>query len=122
MQRTTQESRPGSSKSKQDLKTKLLKGDEVVVLTGRSRGLVGKIEKLDKKNARIFVAGVNVYKRHQKPTMQDPGGIVDKPMSLHISNVAFLDPKLKKPTRLGYQFDAEGKKVRVAKLSKTVLA
>lgn len=101
------------------MKTKLKKGDEVVILTGRSKGTQGKIEKiLD--NGKVIVAGANVFKKNQKPDMQNPeGGIVSRPMPLDISNVAFVDPKSKKATRLGYKVEEGNKKVRVAKASGT---
>ena len=98
-------------------KTKLKKGDEVTVLAGKSKGVTGKIDRIDCKNHRVFVAGANMYKRHQKPDAKHPdGGIIDKAMSLHISNVGITDPKSKKPTRVGYKTVAE-KKVRIAKSS-----
>ena len=99
------------------LKTKFKKGDEVVVLTGRSKGTQGKIEKvLDE--GKVIVAGANIFKKNQKPDMQNPdGGIVSRPMPLDISNVAFVDPKTKKATRLGFKMDENNKKVRFAKAS-----
>jgi large subunit ribosomal protein L24 len=111
-------------KSKYQTKFKILKGDQVIVLTGRSRGVTGTVEKVDLKHDKVFVAGANLYKRHQKPTMQNPdGGIVEKPMPLHVSNVAIVDPKTKKATRVGFQVDsATGKKVRVTKASGSVLS
>lgn len=109
-------------KNKQQIKCKILKGDEVIVLTGRSRGTTGNVERVDRKHGKVYVSGVNLYKRHQKPSMQHPdGGIVEKPMPVDVSNVAYLDPKTKKPTRLGYKVDEAGKKVRFAKASGTIL-
>lgn len=111
-----------TSAKKCDVKSKIRKGDEVMIMTGRSKGVTGKVEKIDLKNYRVFVAGANVFKKHQKPDAQSPdGGIVDKPMSLHLSNVMMLDPKSGKKTRLGYKVDSEGKKVRIARSSKTPL-
>lgn len=110
-----------STLTKQQKKPKLKKGDEVVVLIGRSKGTKGTIERVDRKHDRVFIGGVNIYKKHQKPDVTHPeGGIVDKPMPLHISNVALVDPKTKKATRVGYSL-VDGKKVRVAKASGTVL-
>lgn len=107
---------------KQDFKSKLRKGDEVIVLAGRSRGEVAKIESIDKKNSRVYLEGKHLGKRHQKPDLNNTeGGILDVPMPLHISNVALVDPKTKKPTRVGYKVE-DGKKLRVAKKSATVLA
>ena len=80
-----------------------------------------KIEDIDKKNNRVYLAGKNLGKRHQKPDLNNhEGGIVDIPMPLHISNVALVDPKSKKATRLGFKTDGD-KKVRVAKKSKQTL-
>jgi large subunit ribosomal protein L24 len=98
--------------------TKLKKGDEVVVLVGRSKGATGKIDRFEKDFSKVFVAGVNMYKKHVKPNGKDSeGGIIDKPMSISTSNVAMLDPQTKKPTRLGYKISAEGVKTRIAKSS-----
>lgn len=99
------------------VKTKLKKGDQVVVTAGRSKGATGKVEHIDRKNGKVFVAGANIYKKHIKPSAQNPdGGIIDKPMPLDISNVNFLDPKTNKATRLGYQV-GENAKIRVTKAS-----
>lgn len=98
-------------------KTKLRKGDEVVVLTGKSKGATGKIEKIHPKDQRVTIGGVNMVKKHQKPNMVHPdGGIVDQAMPLHISNIALLDPKSKKPTKIAYKITESGKE-RIAKKS-----
>jgi large subunit ribosomal protein L24 len=102
---------------KHSLKTKLRKGDEVVVLTGKSKGEVAKIDQIDKKTGRIYLENKNLAKKHQKPDLANTeGGIVDVPAPLHISNVALADPKGKKATRIGFKMDG-GKKVRFAKKS-----
>lgn len=107
--------------AKRDFHSKLRKGDEVIVLTGRSRGEVAKIDSIDKKNNRVYLEGKNLGKRHQKADLNNTeGGIIDVPMPLHVSNVALVDPKTKKPTRVGYKVE-DGKKLRVAKKSGTVL-
>jgi large subunit ribosomal protein L24 len=106
---------------KHSFKSKLRKGDEVIVLTGKSKGETAKIESIDKKTNRVVLAGKNLAKRHQKPDLNNTeGGIVDIPMPIHISNVALVDPKGKKATRVGYKVDGE-KKARVAKKSKASL-
>ena len=108
-------------KSKYQEKCRLKKGDDVVVLAGKCRGETGKIDKVDLKTGRIFVGGVNISKRHSKPTgMNDEGVIIDKVKSLHWSNVALYDAKKKKASRIGYKME-NGKKVRVSKASNTVL-
>ncbi len=108
--------------TKYQKKFRLKAGEEVIITTGKCKGLTGKIEKLDLKKDRVFVANQNIAKRHTKPSSLNPqGGIVDKGMSLHISNVALLDPKEKKATKVGFKFE-NGKKVRFAKLSGVVLS
>lgn len=102
-------------------KTKLRKGDEVIVLAGKSRGETAKIESIDKKNGRVYLEGKHLNKRHQKPDLNNTeGGIVDVPAPLHISNVALVDPKSKKATRVSYKVDGD-KKARVAVKSKSAL-
>jgi large subunit ribosomal protein L24 len=91
-------------------KSKLKKGDEVVVLTGKSRGETAKIDSIDKKRNMVYLEGANLGKRHQKPDLNNhEGGIVDIPMPLHISNVALADPKGGKATRLGYKIAGDSK-------------
>ena len=107
---------------KSEVKVRLKKGDEVVVIAGKEKGTSGKIARVVRKTDRVFVEGVNIAKRHTKPSLANQdGGIVDKPMGLHISNVMLVDPKTKKPTRIGYKVEG-GKKVRFAKDSGTILA
>lgn len=101
--------------------TKLRKGDEVVVISGSCKGQSGKVEKINKSLNKVHIAGVNIKKRHTKATAaHQESGIVEKVMPLHASNVALVDPKTKKPTRIGYKVE-EGKKVRFAKASGTIL-
>lgn len=103
------------------VKSRLKTGDEVVVLTGRDAGQKGKIEKLDLKNGSVTISGVNVMKKHIRPSMADQeGGIVDKACPVDVSNVMFWDEKAKGPSRIGYKTEA-GKKVRFAKKSGSVL-
>lgn len=102
---------------KHEFKSKLRKGDEVIVLTGKSKGETAKIESIDKKTGRVILAGKNLGKRHQKPDLNNTeGGIIDVPMPLHISNVALFDAKAKKGTRVGYKTTGD-KKTRIAKKS-----
>ena len=111
-----------SELTKYQVKCKLIKDDEVVVLTGKSKGQTGKVTRVDRKAGKVFVGGVNISKRHTRPgTTSEEGGILDKVMPLDISNVALVDPKTKKPTRIGYKVE-DGKKVRVAKASGTILS
>ena len=100
---------------------KIKKGDRVVVLTGKDKGRQGQVLRVTPKDSRVLVAGVNMVKRHTRPSQGDPqGGIKNKEASLHISNVAFVDPKSGEPTRVGFRIDGD-KKVRVAKKSGEVI-
>jgi large subunit ribosomal protein L24 len=96
--------------------SKIKKGDKVVVLTGRSKGKTGEVLKVVPNEGRAIVQGVNVVKRHTRPTQTSEGGIVEKEAPIHLSNIAHLDPKDDKPTRVGFK-DVDGRKVRYAKRS-----
>ena len=100
---------------------KIKKGDRVVVLAGKDKGRQGPVIKVLPKENRLVVGGINMVKRHTRPTQGDPqGGIKNKEAALHISNVAFIDPKSGEPTRVGFRVE-DGKKVRVAKKSGEVI-
>ncbi len=98
-------------------KLKVRRGDNVIVITGRDKGKTGEIMRVDPKKGRVIVQGVNMVKRHQTPTPGDPGGIVEKEASLHVSNVAHIDPKTDLPTRIGLRVDDGGRTVRYARRS-----
>ena len=98
-------------------KLKIRRGDNVIVITGRDKGKTGEIMRVDPKKGRVIVQGVNMVKRHRTPTPGDPGGIVEKEASLHVSNVAHIDPKTDLPTRVGLRVDDGGRKVRYARRS-----
>ncbi len=102
-------------------KFKIRKGDKVTVITGRDKGKIGEVVRVLRKESRVVVQGVNMVKRHQRPTQASAGGIVDKEASLHISNVAHIDPKSDRPTRVGIRREKDGRKVRFAKRSGEVL-
>ena len=97
-------------------KLKIKKGDKVVVITGRDKGKSGEILKVLRAENRVIVQGINMAQRHQKQSMQQEGGIVQKELAIHVSNVALLDPKSDKPTRVGYKMDGE-RKIRIARRS-----
>ena len=100
---------------------KIKKGDRVVVLTGKDKGRQGPVLQVMPKESRVLVGGINMVKRHTKPSQGDPnGGIKNKEASLHISNVAYIDPKSGAPTRVGFKIDGD-KKVRVALKSGEVI-
>ena len=103
------------------MKFRIRRGDNVVVLSGRERGKRGKVLRVLRKDARVLVQGVNMVRRHTRPSPQNPGGVLEKEAPVHISNVAITDPKLGKPTRVGFTRLEDGRKVRVAKRSGEVL-
>lgn len=95
---------------------KIRKGDRVVVLSGKDRGKEGVVMRALPAQDKVIVEGVNVAKKHQRPTrMTMQGGIIDKDMPLHVSNVAIISPGDGKPTRVGYRFDDDGQKVRICR-------
>lgn len=99
-------------------KFKIRSGDKVVVIAGANKGASGKVIKVLREKDRLLVEGVNMMKKHTKPAAQAPrGGIIQTEASLPISNIALVDPKSGGPTRVGYKFDDQGKKVRYAKKS-----
>ncbi|MSP82785.1 MAG: 50S ribosomal protein L24 [Alphaproteobacteria bacterium] len=104
-------------------KFKIKKGDRVVVVTGRDRGRQGEVLRVLRAESRVLVQGVNMVKRHTKPNARTGGGgIVEKEAPIHISNVACIDPQSSRPTRVGYRFLEDGRKVRFAKRSGEVLS
>ena len=93
-------------------KFKLKKGDEVIVLAGKDKGKTGKIVKMIPKEMKAIVSEINKVKKNQKPDNNNPGGIIDKEMPLHISNLSFYDPQLKKGIKIGYKI-SQDKKTRI---------
>ena len=100
---------------------KIKKGDHVIVIAGRDKGKHGEVVEMLPKEQRALVRGVNVVRRHQKQTASQEGGIISKEAPIHISNLALEDPKDGKPTRIGFKFLDDGKKVRFAKRSGEVI-
>ena len=103
------------------MKLKLRKGDKVIVTTGKDKGKTGEITTVFPKENKVIVGGVNMVKRHTKPSQESAGGIISKEMPIHVSNVALVDPKTGKATRVGYKVEKDGHKVRVAKKSGEVV-
>ena len=101
--------------------SKIRKGDKVVVISGSDKGKKGEVIKLLPKEERALVRGVNVVKRHQRQTQRQAGGIVNKEASIHLSNLAHVDPKSGGATRVSYKTLNDGKRVRVAKKSGEVI-
>ena len=95
---------------------KLRKGDEVIVITGKDKGKTGKISQVNTQDSRVVIDGVNLVKKHVKPNPAKNivGGVVDKAMSIHISNVAIYNAETKKADRIGFKIE-DGKKVRILK-------
>ena len=102
-------------------KLKIKKGDKVVVITGRDKGKTGEVKQVLPAENRVVVDGVNMVKRHTSPSAGNAGGIVEKEASIHVSNVAYVDPKTDKPTRVGYKTLEDGRKVRFAKRSGEII-
>ena len=98
---------------------KIRKGDKVVVLTGKDKGRTGEVLNVQPKEDKALVRGVNMIRRHQKQSQSQEGGIITKEAPIHLSNLA--DPKDGKPTRVGFQVQKDGTKVRVAKRSGEVI-
>ena len=101
---------------------RVIKGDQVKVISGENKGETGKVIAVDTKKNRVKVEGINVVKKHQKPSQSTPqGGIIEKEAFIHISNVMVIDPKTGEPTRIGAKILDDGKKVRVSTKSKELL-
>ncbi|MCM3588507.1 50S ribosomal protein L24 [Mesobacillus maritimus] len=97
------------------------KGDKVMVISGKDKGKTGNILAAFPKQSRVLVEGINIVKKHAKPSQENPqGGIISQEAPIHVSNVMPIDPKSGQPTRVGYTVE-NGKKVRVAKKSGEVL-
>ena len=108
---------PAAAAKQRVKKMRIKKGDTVVVLTGREKGKTGEVLRVLRAADRVLVQGVNIVKRHQRPSGATAGGIIEKEAPLHISNVALIDPKTDRPTRAGFRFDDAGRKLRYAKRS-----
>jgi large subunit ribosomal protein L24 len=94
-------------------KFKIKKGDKVTVITGRDKGQTGEVVQM--------LRGINTVKRHTRASQMSPGGIIEKEAAIHISNIAHIDPKTDKPTRVGYRTDEAGRKLRFARRSGEVI-
>ena len=100
---------------------KIKKGDRVIVTTGRDKGKKGEVLKVMPEENRVIVKGVAMVRRHQRQTSTQDGGIISKEAAIHVSNLAIEDPKDGKPTRVGYKFLKDGRKVRFARRSGEVI-
>ncbi len=98
--------------------------DTVIVISGKDKGKTGRILRVDREKGRVYVEGLNMIKRHQRPTQLNPNaqaGVIEREGPIHVSNVALVDPKQNKPTRVGIVRREDGRRIRVAKLSGTEL-
>ncbi len=98
---------------------RIRKDDEVVVISGKDRGRKGRVLRVDPARQRVIVEGVNIVKRHQRPTPGRPdeiAGVIEREAPVHISNVALLDPQDSKPTRIGIEIQ-DGTRYRIARRS-----
>ena len=102
-------------------KLKIKKGDHVVVVTGKDKGKHGEVLKVMPEENRAIVKGIAMIRRHQRQTATQDGGIISKEAAIHFSNLAIEDPKDGKPTRVGFKFLKDGRKVRFAKRSGEVI-
>jgi large subunit ribosomal protein L24 len=99
---------------------KIRTDDEVIVISGKDKGKTGKVIRVDRERGRVFVEGINMVKRHQRATPGRPNapvGVIEKEGAVHVSNVAILDPKDRKPTRISVRRNEQGSRVRFAKRS-----
>ena len=99
---------------------KIRTDDNVVIISGKDKGRTGKVIRTDPKKDRVYVEGVNMVKRHMRPTPGRPNapvGVIEKEGPVHVSNVAIVDPKDHKPTRVGYKTNEQGQRVRVTRRS-----
>lgn len=104
------------------VKLKVKTGDEVIVITGKNKGKRGKILKVLPKENKAIVAGVNIVKKHTKASQHSEGGIIQKELPIHISNIAHIDPKSGEATKISCKILENGTKVRVAKKSGEIIA
>jgi large subunit ribosomal protein L24 len=103
---------------------KIRTGDNVIVIAGKDRGKTGTVKDVDPKKGRVYVEGLNMVKRHQRPVPGRPNlqiGVIEKEGPIHVSNVAIVDPKTRKPTRVGVTRNEQGRRVRVTRDSGTEL-
>ena len=103
---------------------KIRTDDEVVVISGKEKGKTGKVMRVERERSKVYVEGLNMVKRHQRanPARQNaPVGVIEREGGIHVSNVAILDPKDKKPTRIGTTPTEQGARMRVTKRSGTEL-
>ena len=103
------------------MSSKIKKGDNVMVMTGKDKGKTGEVLNVLPAQQKVVVRGVNIIKRHTKPSQTAPGGIVERENAIHLSNVALIDPTSNKATKIGFRTLEDGRKVRFSKSSNEIL-
>ena len=101
--------------------SRIKKGDNVMVITGKDKGKTGEVLNVLPAQQKVVVRGVNIIKRHTKPSQTAPGGIVERENAIHLSNVALIDPTSNKATKIGFRTLEDGRKVRFSKSSNEIL-
>jgi large subunit ribosomal protein L24 len=103
------------------MSSRIKKGDNVMVITGKDKGKTGEVLNVFPAQQKVVVRGVNIIKRHTKPSQTAPGGIVERENAIHLSNVALIDPTSNKATKIGFRTLEDGRKVRFSKSSNEIL-
>jgi len=103
------------------MSSRIKKGDNVMVVTGKDKGKTGEVLNVLPAKQKVVVRGVNIIKRHTKPSQTAPGGIVERENAIHLSNVALIDPTSNKATKIGFRTLEDGRKVRFSKSSNEIL-
>ena len=103
------------------MSSRIKKGDNVMVITGKDKGKTGEVLNVLPAQQKVVVRGVNIIKRHTKPSQTAPGGIVERENAFHLSNVALIDPTSNKATKIGFRTLEDGRKVRFSKSSNEIL-
>jgi large subunit ribosomal protein L24 len=99
---------------------KIRREDQVIVISGKDKGKTGRVLRVDRKAGKVYVEGLNIIKRHQRANPANPNaqvGVIEREAAIHVSNVAIVDPKDNKPTRVGIRRDENGRRMRVTKRS-----
>ena len=103
------------------MSSRIKKGDNVMVITGKDKGKTGEVLNVLPAQQKVVVRGVNIIKRHTKPSQTAPGGIVERENAIHLSNVALIDPTSNKATKIGFRTLEDGREVRFSKSSNEIL-
>ena len=103
------------------MSSRIKKGDNVMVITGKDKGKTGEVLNVLPAQQKVVVRGVNIIKRHTKPSQTAPGGIIERENAIHLSNVALIDPTSNKATKIGFRTLEDGRKVRFSKSSNEIL-